>query len=313
MSDTQTPIHELAIVTDAHMASPLWVAVSNVLIGTTPERALYDTIVNPVTVILSSELLPSTGWTSTGWTGNLVDGYTHTTGNTSALSNTIAAIIDKIYQLSVTISGRTAGSVDLAFGGGTADTIILSDTEVIVASTNGNLVITPTTDFDGKIVLSLKQQTWQLPTAVEILNILGKADVVQSSQLSAYALVVSDKSLVLDTEITKLGLLIPPKTITLPAGANLTTKLADAIETTDYPTDWVLTAVGDEGKNLQIVHTLTGREIASITVKVTDDSGKRGLVPFRDAYSGWLENDETLIIEGLAPNDLPITIILMFK
>lgn len=81
---------------------------------------------------------------------------------------------------------------------------------------------------------------------------------------------------------------IPPisKTITLPAGADLATKIADAVETTNYPTGWVLTAVGDEGKNLQIAHTLTGRRIASVAVKVTDETGTRMLVPFRDAYSG---------------------------
>ncbi|HEY5590693.1 MAG TPA: hypothetical protein VIK55_06705 [Paludibacter sp.] len=109
---------------------------------------------------------------------------------------------------------------------------------------------------------------------------------------------------------------IPPisKTITLPAGDSLTTRLADAVETTDYPTGWVLTAVGDNTMNLQIVHTLTGREVSSITVKVTDETGKRWLTPKRDAYSGIIENDETLIIEGLAPNyDFPLTIILMFK
>lgn len=103
-------------------------------------------------------------------------------------------------------------------------------------------------------------------------------------------------------------------TITLDTVGSVASRVAGAVETTDYPTGWVLAATGDTGKNLQIIHTEIGRTVSSITVKYTDMLGMRTLVPFRSAYSGILENAETLIIEGLALKvDLPLTIIINFN
>lgn len=309
MSDTQTPIHELAVVTDAHMVSPLWVAVSNALIGTTPERALYEAIVNPTTVLLGSELIPSDGWTTTGWTGTLETGYTHTPGNISALENTIAAIINSSYQLSIVITGRTAGSISTAFGGKNTTGIIASNVETIVASTNGNLVINPTTDFDGTCVISIKQLTWQPPTEAEILAILGVPDVVQSSQLALYVLAVANKSLLSDTEIVRLlTIKSNPYLINLPAG-NLATKIAGA---TFLPAAWATIAV-DSSVNAMITHILTGRKARFINIYEVDGTNER-LLSFDKgtAYTGVLNNGLTTLIEGIAPTTLPVVISLIF-
>jgi len=45
---------------------------------------------------LGNELLTSSNWTSTGWTGDFTSGFTHTTGNTTALTNTLAAVTNNL-------------------------------------------------------------------------------------------------------------------------------------------------------------------------------------------------------------------------
>ena len=103
----------------------------------------------------NAEITSSTGWTSTGWTGTY-NSFTHTPGNTTALSNTLAAVSGVTYTLVITITGRTAGDVTGAFGGGTTGAITATTTTTIIASTTGPLTLTPSTDFDGTLVVSLR-------------------------------------------------------------------------------------------------------------------------------------------------------------
>jgi hypothetical protein len=108
---------------------------------------------------LGSELLSSTGWTTTnGWAGSYGAGFTHTTG-TTPLSNSLAAVVNSVYELVITVTGRTAGSVTVAFGGVSTASITATTTIPITASTTGNLVITPLTAFDGNVQVSIKLQT----------------------------------------------------------------------------------------------------------------------------------------------------------
>ena len=107
---------------------------------------------------LGAELLSSLGWTTVGWTGGFVNGFQHTTGNTNVLSNPLAAVVNTYYQLDITTSGRTAGSVTVAFGGqsvgaGTSNAVVNFGPR---ATTTGNLTITTTSDFDGTIVISIR-------------------------------------------------------------------------------------------------------------------------------------------------------------
>ena len=104
---------------------------------------------------LSSELLTTSNWTSTGWTGDFTVGFTHTTGNTSVLSNTLAAVIGTYYKVQLTITGRTAGTVTIGFGGETR-TVTGTRSFEPIAITTGNLTITPTTDFNGTIIVSVR-------------------------------------------------------------------------------------------------------------------------------------------------------------
>jgi hypothetical protein len=128
---------------------------------------------------LGSELLTSSDWTSTGWTGNFASGFTHTTGNTSVLSNTIAANVGSYYQITYTITGRSAGYVDISFGGESKVQITSSGAFGPKASTTGNLTITPDTNFDGTIVLSIKQINESSPL-LSLTNSTNNGNLLQA-------------------------------------------------------------------------------------------------------------------------------------
>lgn len=128
---------------------------------------------------LGSELLTSSDWTSTGWTGNFASGFTHTTGNTSVLSNTIAANVGSYYQITYTITGRSAGVVDISFGGESKVFITSSGAFGPKASTTGNLTITPDTNFDGTIVLSIKQINTSSPL-LSLTNSTNNGNLLQA-------------------------------------------------------------------------------------------------------------------------------------
>jgi hypothetical protein len=104
---------------------------------------------------LATELLGETGWTSTDWVGSWGAGWTHATGNTTALTNTLAAVIGDYYRIAFTVAGRSAGSFTVTFGGQTTSAYTATNETRIRATTTGTLSITPTSDFDGKITISI--------------------------------------------------------------------------------------------------------------------------------------------------------------
>jgi hypothetical protein len=136
---------------------------------------------------LGSELTGSSGWTSTNWTGSYGAGFTHTAGNTSALSYTVAALAANTqYAISFTISGRTAGQVDIAMGGfGTTggDGHKYPDAAdgsypttnyqigVYTADSTTPLTFTPTSTFNGTISnISVKSITAATASTIGITN-----------------------------------------------------------------------------------------------------------------------------------------------
>lgn len=106
---------------------------------------------------LGAELLTVAGWTSTDWTGGFVAGWDHTTGNTTALSHTLAAVSGKKYNISYTVTGATAGTFTITFGSQTIANISATGNQDITASSTNNFVVTPTTDFDGTIIFSVNK------------------------------------------------------------------------------------------------------------------------------------------------------------
>ena len=140
--------------------------------GATGNVALPGTLTVGTTVLsgttatdsasLGVELTDATGWTSTGWTGSY-NAFTHTAGNTTALSRAIAGIANgKFYQVVLTISSRTAGSVSVSIGSTVMDdpTLLFSTSATYtygpMATGTGALTITPTTDFNGIVAVSVK-------------------------------------------------------------------------------------------------------------------------------------------------------------
>jgi hypothetical protein len=122
---------------------------------------------------LGAELLSASNWTSTGWTGSWGIGWTHTVGNTTALSNTLVAVTNSLYQVTYTVTGRTAGTFTIAFGGASITTLSATGAWGPKATSTGSLSITPTTDFDGTIVISIKQITGVYNAIYAIQDNLG--------------------------------------------------------------------------------------------------------------------------------------------
>jgi hypothetical protein len=108
------------------------------------------------TAPLGIELL-TTGTGDASWTGaDFATGYTHVTGSTTTLTSTLAGVVNNYYQITYTVTGRTAGSFTVAFGGFTSGNLTATGAVGPRATTTDTLVITPTSDFDGVIVLSIK-------------------------------------------------------------------------------------------------------------------------------------------------------------
>src|SRR3989339_1064193 len=133
----------------------------NVGIGTTAPTGKLDVqglAVNDLPTY-SAEFLSGSGWTSTDWTGDFATGWTHTVGNTSVLSQSTAAVNATKYQIAYTVTGRTAGSFTIGFGGQSVAGITATSSWGPTTTSTASLTITPTTDFDGTIVISIKSIT----------------------------------------------------------------------------------------------------------------------------------------------------------
>jgi len=108
------------------------------------------------TAPLGAELL-TTGTGDASWTGtSFATGYTHVVGSVTTLTSTVAAVINTYYQITYTVTGRTAGSFTIAFGGVTISGLTATGATGPRATTTGVLSITPTSDFNGTIVLSIR-------------------------------------------------------------------------------------------------------------------------------------------------------------
>jgi len=290
-----TPIDQIVLVVD-HSS---W---------TDPKQILFPVNAANSDVLLGGNLISSSGWTSAGWTGNSSIGWTHTVGNTTVLSNVLAAIIDSNYQIQLTVTGRTAGSFTVGFGGDVSIALNSSAYYTILATTNDNLEITPTTDFDGTIIIAIKEVVWEI-TEAELLAILGVASIYSQAECDAlFVAKVTGKSLILDTEITRLASVNQSVyTVLLPTGANIAARLAGS---TTVPSGWSLAV--DSVVNLQVTHTLTGRKCVDVKVWEVDGSNERLAKSFSDAYSGILDNGLTVLIEGLDTIVLALRIELIF-
>lgn len=168
-----------------------WASIST-LLATYPVSALTLQAAVDGVATLGSELLDGTGWTSAGWTGAF-NAFTHTPGNTSALSRAIAGIAaGQFYQVVITITGSTAGSLTFSIGGqtvtstdGTSITGNASFRAAPQTLTSGGLIITPTTNFDGAVSLSVTRVTAAAASAYVLKDSSGTVSALISNILSS--------------------------------------------------------------------------------------------------------------------------------
>ena len=119
---------------------------------------------------LGEELISSSGWTSDGWTGDLINGFTHTTGNTTALSFNLSNVIaptGKWFQVSFACN-KAIDTTSLQIRVGNSPLFelygqIMVDKPAgfgIYAIDDSPLEFIPTSTFDGKIYnISIKEIT----------------------------------------------------------------------------------------------------------------------------------------------------------
>ena len=107
----------------------------------------------------SDEFLDADNWTSADWTGSWAAGWAHTPGNTTVLSHDHNAVNATPYQIAYTVTGRTAGTFTITFGGETSAATSATGAWGPTTTGTGVLQITPTSDFDGTVVISIKSVT----------------------------------------------------------------------------------------------------------------------------------------------------------
>jgi hypothetical protein len=107
--------------------------------------------------------LATIGTFDASWSGvSFASGYTHTAGTDTSITTTLTAVIGSPYQLIYTITQRTTGGVTISFGGLTTGSITTTGTTSWLQTktiSGTTLTVTPTTDFNGKVVISVKQIT----------------------------------------------------------------------------------------------------------------------------------------------------------
>ena len=98
-------------------------------------------------------------WTlGNGWSGSYISGFTHTPGNTIDLSEESASyVIGGTYKIDYTISNYTTGYVSIHVGGIDILKITSTGSTTIKFSNIGDLIISPSIDFDGTVIISIKQ------------------------------------------------------------------------------------------------------------------------------------------------------------
>jgi hypothetical protein len=139
------------------------------------------------TAPLGAELAAVTG-TGTNWTlagTNLnVGGYTHTTGSVVPLTTALAAVNGTYYQIAYTITGRTTGSITIDYGGTSTSGLTATGTTGPLASSTAVLTITPTTDFNGTVVLSIKTIGTNSPSSTFASSALVIATEIRASDIA---------------------------------------------------------------------------------------------------------------------------------
>ena len=133
---------------------------------------------------LGSELTSSGTTTSTGWTGSY-NSYANGASNTTALTYAPTITSGSRYQIVITVSGYSAGSISITFGGLSLSSMSSNSTQTIgpKATSTAGLVITPTSTFVGTVTASIK-----LISAISTFAFLGKDSTGANSYIQTQTL-----------------------------------------------------------------------------------------------------------------------------
>jgi len=169
-------------LTASNISASGTVGFGNVGIGTTSPTGKLDIQGSSVHDLptYSAEFLSASGWTSTGWTGSFdPPGWTHITGSTNLLYHDKVAVTGSKYQIAYTVTGRTAGSFTIAFGGESIAGVYANGNGAWgpTALSTASLTINPTDTFNGTIVISIKSITGISTSLVNLKSSDGTARV----------------------------------------------------------------------------------------------------------------------------------------
>jgi len=148
------------------------------------------------------------------------------------------------------------------------------------------------------------------PTASDV-SIVDTGDLYDAINVETALAEVKSQANATDVAISALDGTQTTYRIDLTAQSSVAARVAAAVETTDYPTGWVLAA--NSVVNLLITHTLTGRKLSQVNIFEIDGDNERLAKPFGDAFSGILCNGLTVLIEGLDTQVLGLRIELIFN
>ena len=119
--------------------------------------------------------LATTGTLGTGWAGtSFATGYAKTAGTASNITTTLAAVSGSPYQLVVTMTGRTAGTCTVTYGGLTTGGLTASGSlpQTLTTST-ATMLVAADAAFDGTVVISVKRITASAMATFALKNSSG--------------------------------------------------------------------------------------------------------------------------------------------
>jgi len=153
-------------------------------------QSTWPVLTNQSSASLGAEKLSSTWGLGAGWSGTFATGFTHTTGNTATLTEATTYTSGGLYTVAWTVTGRTAGSFTVAVGGISQGSITATGSIGPKFTATTAMVVTPTTDFDGTVVLSVKPIVAQ-PATSTWLDAAGNAALeIRSVDASRQALAI---------------------------------------------------------------------------------------------------------------------------
>ena len=153
-------------------------------------KSTWPVLTNQSSASLGDEKLSATWGLGTGWSGTFATGFTHTTGNTATLTEATTYASGGLYTVAWTVTGRTAGSFTVAVGGISQGSITATGSIGPKFTATTAIVVTPTTDFDGTVVLSVKPIVAQ-PATSTWLDAAGNAALeIRSVDASRQALAI---------------------------------------------------------------------------------------------------------------------------